>query len=209
MYSEALLYSHDYLTPNSIVFDVGANIGEWTRGIYTLYRPKMYCFEPGSLSFAMLKLQFGENPDFTLLKYGIGAKDRKFNLYKTNAVSGDASEFLSPSHRKYSQDMKHVCGEVCDIINVKKVLKEYHIKHIDLLTINCEGGEYELLEYITKSKLIKDIYCIMIAFHYPDGGVNIEDCYNRRDNIRSKLSLTHECDWMYPSNVDWEQWTRL
>ena len=44
-------------------------------------------------------------------------------------------------------------------------MDEHNIDHIDFLQINCEGGEYALMNYILKNNLDKVISHIAVQYH--------------------------------------------
>ena len=75
------------------------------------------------------------------------------------------------------------------------------IEHIDLLKINIEGSEFLILPDILSKKIIIKIKYLQIQFHsfYPKSK-------ELRDEIRAKLSVTHEEEWNYP--FVWESWKR-
>jgi FkbM family methyltransferase len=195
----------DFLTNSSIVFDIAANTGVWAEQLYNKYKPQMYCFEPQKFPYSVLSTKFGSNPDFHLFPYGVGARDRKFVLYTTNKLGNDASEFLEPKRRRVNKEGK-VNVEICNIKEFMQFTKDTNINHINLMALNCEGGEYEILEYLIEKDYIKNIYCFLISFHTPPDGVKISNCDERTKNIRDNLSKTHVCEWDYP--MMWEKWVR-
>jgi hypothetical protein len=73
-------------------------------------------------------------------------------------------------------------------------------KEIAVMKMNIEGGEYDLLDYIIRKGLHKNIKNIQVQFHKVDG-MDYEFNYNQ---IKESLSLTHELTYCYP--YVWENW---
>lgn len=55
--------------------------------------------------------------------------------------------------------------EQIEIIDAKEWIREHRIARIDLIKINIEGGEYELLDRLIETDLIKQIENIQVQFH--------------------------------------------
>jgi hypothetical protein len=67
------------------------------------------------------------------------------------------------------------------------------------MKINIEGGEYDLLNKIIDSGLIKNISIIHVQFHHfiPNAEIELKKIY-------TKLSLTHKP--LYRYHFVWETW---
>jgi FkbM family methyltransferase len=152
-----LLLEADFLTPESIVFDIGANIGVWTQQIYDKYHPKMYCFEPAKSSFNTLRRKFGENMDFKLFRYGLGATDRDFWLFTTNEVSGDASEFLEGKRQRMISPMDGIAKkELCQ--NIDCILVSFHTPEFGVVVNNCWNRIEKIREGLEKTHACEWVY---------------------------------------------------
>lgn len=78
----------------------------------------------------------------------------------------------------------------------------YLQSEVALCKINIEGGEYELLKYIIKKGLHKNIKNIQVQFHIVDS-FDYVAAYNE---IEKDLLKTHSKTWSYP--FCWESWRR-
>jgi len=85
--------------------------------------------------------------------------------------------------------------------DIKEFMAEHHVNKVDLAAMNCEGGEYPLLFYITAFDLIDKIDNIMVQFH--NFGPHAS---SQRDIIRNWLSRTHKETFCYP--FIWENWSK-
>lgn len=79
----------------------------------------------------------------------------------------------------------------------------YLQREVAVCKINIEGSEYDLLEYIIRKGLHKNIRNLQVQFHIVDG----LDWEERYKAIAEALSLTHKLTWRYP--FVWENWERL
>lgn len=75
-------------------------------------------------------------------------------------------------------------------------------REVAIMKVNCEGAEYELLNYIIDSGLVDNIRHLQVQFHLIEG-VNVQSLYTR---LSALLSKTHRLKWIYP--FCWESWER-
>jgi len=77
--------------------------------------------------------------------------------------------------------------------------------YIDSINKSCrgyiEGGEYDLLEHLIKTKYIKRIKNLQVQFHD-----FVDQAQERMDNIQKELSKTHQLTYQYL--FVWENWER-
>jgi FkbM family methyltransferase len=122
--------------------------------------------------------------------YGLGAHTER----KTFSVSGVATSSL------------HALGqgqlEELEIRDIAAVWAELGVKELSLLKLNVEGAEYELLDRLIETDMIKRIKCVQVQFHdfVPNATVMVAD-------LRRRLAKTHAQTYCF--DFIWEQWTRL
>lgn len=75
-----------------------------------------------------------------------------------------------------------------------------NIKHIDLIKINIEGGEYDLLEHLLDANFVEQIENLQIQFHD-----FVENASARMKKIQNRLEKTHYLTYHYP--FVWDNWT--
>jgi FkbM family methyltransferase len=175
------------LNQDSIVFDLGGYIGEWSDIIQKKYNSKIYIFEPVFKHFSELEKKFEYKENIKIYNFGLSNK-----TYDTEIIHDGASSSL------YLQDGEK---EKIKLINFEEFIKSENIKNIDLIKINIEGGEYELLDSILESNLQTQINNFQIQFHKM-----FDDCETRRNDIREKLSKTHRLTYDY--TFVWENWEK-
>ena len=175
------------LNQDSIVFDLGGYIGEWSDKIQRKYDSKVYIFEPVFKYFSELKKTFEFKENIKIYNFGLSDK-----TYDTEIIHDGASSSL------YLTDGEK---EKIKLINFVDFIKSEEIKNIDLIKINIEGGEYDLLDFILENNLQTQINNFQIQFHKM-----FDDCEIRRNNIREKLSETHILTYDY--TFVWENWEK-
>lgn len=177
----------DYpLTAESIVFDVGGFEGNWAAEIYDRYGCTVHIFEPVVTFHAGIVARFASNPKIHVWPFGLASVDGDLAI----GLAGDSSSI----HRKIGAET-----EIAQLRSFAGFLDERRIKHIDLLKINIEGGEYELLEHILNMSLAGSITDIQVQFHD-----FIPDASRRMRAIQGRLAATHSLTYQY--EFVWENW---
>ena len=118
------------LTPDSVVLDFGGYTGEWAEKISKKYACSIYIFEPVKVFFDQAKEKFKDNPKIKLFNFGLSDADS----HEAISISGVASSVFVGKK-----------DTMIKLRDVKKVIDELHLKHVNLLKINIEGGEYKVL----------------------------------------------------------------
>lgn len=194
---QRLLYDY-LLPPHATVFDVGGYYGGWTQAILNrgdnpcpecgvFQKPRVYVFEPISEFYHSCVAKFRDYPQVEVLHCGLGNHTREVAMNKDGAASGTGT-----SGRE---------SETVNIQDIAQFCNDRKIDSIDLISINIEGGEYELLPRMIESDIAKLCKNIQIQFHDYD-----EQCHTMRDDIQRNLALTHTLSFDYP--FVWESWKR-
>jgi len=182
-----LRYDYD-LSPESIVFDLGAFEGEWTFGIFDRYGSRILAFEPMPRYSAALAKKVARNPRIRVFDFGLASTDRNETLYE----SGPSSSIFRRNEE----------GVEIKLRSFKDFVEAEQIQTIDLMKINIEGGEYDLLEHILDIGWVRSIRHLQIQFHD-----FVPNAASRREEIRNRLRLTHRERYCF--DFVWEGWSRL
>jgi len=175
------------LTSESVVLDIGGYMGQWASDIYSRYRCTIHVFEPVPAFADVIRARFRLNPDIEIHQLALGASLRKERI----SVGGDSSSTFTSSAESIE----------IDFVDVRSSFAENEFAEVDLMKVNCEGGEYELLERMIETKLLTRVTDIQLQFH--EIGV---DSAQKRANIQQALRRTHELTYEYP--FVWENWKR-
>ncbi len=173
------------LTAASNVVEVGGYLGEWSSQIVDLYKCNIQIFEPVPEYFEFLKEKFIGMENVKIYNFGLSGSNKVMLFGKNGPATGRSSS-----------------GEAIQV-NLRSVHEISNIlpEVVDLIAINIEGGEYELIPEMFKSKVIQRCKSIFIQFHLLD-----RNSRNQRKNCRRLLHKTHEMDWSY--DFVWEAWNR-
>lgn len=173
------------LSNNSLLFDLGGYEGQWTSDIYSMYQPTIYVFEPVEEFSVRIKERFKNNNNIYVYDFGLAGKTEELEV----SVEGDSSSTFKKS--KKNRKIK--------LIKASDFIRENNIKTIDLMKVNIEGGEYDLLQHLIDSELIKRIENIQVQFHD-----FVPDAESRMHDIQKNLAKTHSLTYQYP--FVWENW---
>lgn len=171
------------IRPGDIVFDVGANVGEWSLFALQLNIPiQLYAFEPLPLVFSDMQAHLSHYPHAQVFNLALSDKVGKGQFchydetYEFSALSSFyVREVLKADHQppkiiEVTQDtLSHFCSE-------------HNVDHIDFLKIDAEGAEWIILK--GASDLIEQNKITAIQFEY--GG-----CY-----VDAKTTLQETFDFL-------------
>lgn len=186
------------------VIEVGGNIGVDAQAIIDRYSPRIFVFEPIPDLCEKLKVNLkpkGGNTEIHVSCYGLGggvSRPETFYLREDPTHSqGDVGSFKQPD------STNHIHTRV-QIKAYHEAMAEHHLRDHDvqLLTINCEGCEFELLEYLTFVGTAAHFEEIQLAWH----PISIPQVMERRCRLRTLLSRTHRMTYSFWFN--WESWLR-
>jgi len=177
------------LTSQSVVVDVGGYTGKWSSDLFSRFLCRIHILEPIPTFAAKLRTRFQYNPLITVTEAALGSVGRD----EVFRISGDAtSAFIKRG------EVHHV-----RIVSAVEWFAKMKLDHIDLMTMNCEGGEYEILPHLIETGLAKKIDRFLIQFH----DYKHLDAKAARDRITESLARTHQRTMCYP--FLWEKWVRL
>jgi len=183
-----LRYRYNYdLNNESIVFDVGGYEGNFSQKIINDFSCKVFIFEPMKSYFDLIKNKFHNNNNVKLFNFGLSNVNDDIKIYHLS----DASSMFKESNSY----------ELIKVKDISQFIDENNIKKIDLLKLNIEGSEYDVLEKLLNDGKIDIIENIQVQFH-----TFIDNCVDRRNNIREKLKNTHIETYCY--EFVWENWKK-
>jgi FkbM family methyltransferase len=134
-----------FIPASQIVFDVGANKGDWASEVLALNpNVDLHCFEPTQAAFGLLRGRFS-NP---------ARKNVHLNQCGLSSESGSRSAFLfgeadggNSFYRRHTpgQARAQIGEERVNVWTLTDYCKTNSIAKIDLLKIDVEGHEIEVL----------------------------------------------------------------
>ena len=155
-YQKLLNLTH--ISNNSIILDIGANVGDVTDELIKTYDPKIYCYEPNISCYKYMLNRFKENPKIKIFNFAVSNFTGKTFLY-FHKKAKNISEFNQRSSLKKEKDGLDINKKIeVNCIDIKNILDQHN--KIDLIKIDIEGSEYEIMPEIIKNKeKIKMVLC--------------------------------------------------
>jgi FkbM family methyltransferase len=176
------------LDRRSLVLDVGGYEGQWASDIFSRYLCAIHVFEPVPDFADAIERRFASNDAIKLHRVALGAKAGEAKL----SISGDGSSL-------HLQTDKEVLVRV---VTLEEIVAAEGIDDIALMKINIEGAEYDLLDHLTASGLVRRVRNLQVQFHD-----FVQDAECRKKAIQSRLRETHKLTYEYP--FVWESWERV
>tara|TARA_Y100000813_G_scaffold197888_1_gene184229 strand:- start:129 stop:782 length:654 start_codon:yes stop_codon:yes gene_type:complete len=134
----------------TLAFDIGANIGIWTRKNRFKY-DKIISVEASPLTFDLLKIK-SKNNEENLLNYAIcdnNGEDITFYQSETHEISTLNKDWLTnPKCRFFNHPRKKFKEIICKTKTIDDLILQYGKPN--LIKIDVEGGEYECIKSLTQ-----------------------------------------------------------
>jgi len=199
----------DRLDGNSVVVDLGANRGVFSKGILDRYNCKVDAYEPSRLlcsnELTNLKKQYS---NFSFKQNAVWSKGKTMTLsdfYDDNGNTSGVANSLLPHKRDQRHDGRYIREKYdvkCKSIN--NILKKY--EKIDILKIDIEGSEIEVLNSALDQNLNKcDQVCVefhLFCQHEYATKITIDDLMNivkKMENIgfESRKTNSKHPDYLF------------
>lgn len=185
---ELLTITFDQLNENSIVYDFGGYIGNWTSDIYSRYLCNIFTYEPITEFYNIMTQRFKNNKKINIFNYGVYNKTCELELF----MDKDGTTIF-----KNSKLIEH---RLCNMVDVCEV---FNHETVDIVCINIEGSEYDVINRMIESEHINKINSILIQYHN-----NVENSLHKMTCINQNLEkLGYKCVYDYP--YIWTYWTKL
>jgi len=181
-----LRLEYDFLTSDSLVFDLGGYCGQWASDIYAKYQCQVYVFEPVAQYAEFIRKRFHRNKRIRVFQFGLGNRSDD----RVIKVSEEASSTYSKG-----------ADTRIRIEDFTAFVQKEAITDIDLMKVNIEGGEYDIVPYLVSTGYVARVRAIQIQFHE-----FVEEAKQRAETIRRGLEKTHNQGYSY--DFVWEGWTR-
>ncbi len=170
----------------SVVIEAGSYQGLWADQMARRYRCRIYTFEPIPDFHRIAEERLRIHSKVVLSNVGLASTSRE----ETWHIKGEMTGAFNGEGPEQKVMLINFLAWM-DILDFPRV--------IDLLAINCEGGEFELLEAVIVSGAAHRFRFIMVQFHgvgpTPD---------ERKRGIRESLSKTHKLRFF--DETHWECW---
>jgi FkbM family methyltransferase len=146
------------------IIDIGAYDGTYCLYMSRLYKEaKIYAIEPSKQTFKLLKRNTSNCPNISRYRLLISDTNERGKLFvesKSKAPSQGNSVFADFMNKKQS-----VTEESVKSSTLSDFCKDNDIGDIDLLIMNCEGGEYKVFEHASSLLVFERVRILNLALH--------------------------------------------
>lgn len=130
--------------PISLCFDIGANVGDYSRLLLENTDSNVISFEPLPFVFEKLSVNLSNFLDrVTLVNSGVGAKSENLFIHYNEKATGHASFSEEVSQVDYVKNNDSI---LIGVTSLDDYCRDNNISHIDFIKIDTEGFEKEVFE---------------------------------------------------------------
>lgn len=146
------------------IIDVGAYIGETCRNLASLYKgAEVHAIEPSSENCKVLMDESRKRSNIKVHQLAICSHNKEAILY----VRSDRKN--SGSNTLYSETVDDEKGtfdhETVRCLTFDAFCIQNNIRDIDLLMLNCEGGEFEIFDHALSREMIARVSVLDLSMH--------------------------------------------
>lgn len=145
----ALRYVYEKITSsntkNPILFDIGANIGKYTKEMCRIWGDcvQIHAFEPSRYTFELLEKNVKEYPNVKVNNVGCSSTPGKRMMY----TDADGSGMTSIYQRRVDHYNIHMDRQVpAEFVTIDDYCEHNNISHINFMKIDVEGHELSVLQ---------------------------------------------------------------
>lgn len=173
---DSVLTWHSFIKNDSVVFDIGANIGFYTLvAANKIKTGHIYAFEPVKDIVRLLKtnIELNNFNNISIIPFAVSNKKTISPIYISSQDNLGMSGFHKPQN--YSGKIDYV-----ETISLDEWIKEMKIPKLDVVKIDVEGAELQVLKGMKKIiESNKPIFFIeLINENLKKFGHDISDIYN-------------------------------
>jgi FkbM family methyltransferase len=179
-------YNNDflYVEDGDVVIDIGFNYGLFSLQALDNKPKRIIGFEPNT----QLVKWFNENIKDDRIELHETAVSNKSGVTKfyENDYFGKSTIYsdINTADNKQSYLVK--------VINFNEFIETNNISKIDYLKIDCEGGEYDIIESIPDEYLRNNIRKIVIEFHHNIDNPRVINLFNKLDKCGFEIKKNYE-----------------
>ncbi|MFH2069034.1 MAG: FkbM family methyltransferase [Candidatus Omnitrophota bacterium] len=180
-----------------VVFDIGANLGDWTvLALKINPRLKIHCFEPSVTTFQYLRTR-NFNGKVILNNFGLSSMTRNLPLYVFKDGAG-----LNSLYMRHGLDYKNsryiqTKTELIRVETLDGYCQRTNISSIDFLKVDVEGHELEVFK--GASVMLSQGKIKQIQFEY--GGCNIDAGVLLKDLFEFFVPYQYDFYKIYQKNL--------
>lgn len=153
--------------PQPVVFDVGANTGEWSKAILENLGDEYRLFQIEPTQHCCEILRALNSPNTTVIQAAAGETKGTATMFLPFPGSGIAS--LHARRDSYFQKYEYT-EEKVQVARIDDILEEHQIDIVDLMKIDTEGHDLAVLHGAKQALSSKRI--LALTFEFGSGNIN-------------------------------------
>ena len=187
------------LNENSIIIDLGSNVGDVTKYLSDNFNSYIYSYEPNIHAYKIQINRLSQNNKIFFFNECVHLEngEKKFFFHKEAKYGGDAEHSHSSSLDQSKSNVSKDNYTIVKATSIDDIINKFN--KIDLIKIDIEGYEYEIIPKLIQNKnKIKKVVCELHGRpSYKDKNKNYEEKYNNLIKILSENDLPN--DWF----IEW------
>ena len=174
------VYQDLNIRKNDIVLDVGSHVGMFSLYAHEKGAKQIYAFEPTETTFKHLSKNLGKHRNIKTFNYAMSGHDGKIQFH----IVGPSTVCSSYENVNNTKDEPRKTIEI-PCMSFPTFLKNNNVDRIDVLKMDCEGGENDIFptmpDYFLKHRMRK-IYMEVHNF-LPDHEDNLKFAQQMKDRL--------------------------
>lgn len=165
-----------FIKNNDVVFDVGANKGEWSSTVIAEYPAvTLYCFEPIPYLNQQLNKTLPKNCH--ILGCALSNKNDHI-LFYVNTTITELSSFHYRPH--FDEQKHHIVPITIPTYQLDTWISEHHIPHINFMKIDTEGHELAVIQgaQLMLTNQAIDLLQFEYGGTYQDAGITLKQIFD-------------------------------
>lgn len=135
------LLRHAGLAADAVIFDVGANVGDWSLMAREMApQATIHAFELSPKTAVLLTERLGRAPGIRIHAYGLADKSGEMDFFSYSGEANVLSGLRSPIHNHAPHQI-----EKAQVRTGAEVCRELGLARIDFLKVDAEGADYEVV----------------------------------------------------------------
>jgi len=155
---------------DALILDIGAQIGTASLVLSRLHRGTILCFEPLPENCRFLQMNLAANKVANAIIVPAAVTDQdgfaQFAIDPNSSVAGHVAGIMAADPHAFSQSLR------VKSVTLRTALAEFPRQMIHLIKMDCEGGEYSIVDQITPD-LLPRIRNLTFEVHDLDGTRNV------------------------------------
>jgi len=190
------------------VFDVGANVGDWSRHVVGLLGPagSVHAFEPTVASFARLVAKTDGQGQIRAHQVGLSDRDATLDM-DVSAGRSQKSAVTTSDARRATSDIDDYRIESCRFLRGDAFCAEQGIASIDFLKIDTEGHDFAVLKGFGAMLARGQIGAIQFEYNRLNAATRtlLRDFYDLLDGPEAGYAIGR----IYPNSVEFKAYDHL